>query len=310
MKVAVLAGGLSAEREVSLRSGRRVSQALRDKGVEVFEVDIDADLLPELRKLNPDVVLPLVHGQIGEDGSLREVLDVAGYKTLGSASAAARIAFEKPIANQIAAAAGVFVPKSIVLPQEAFKSLGAADLLESAISSIGLPMVVKPSHGGSALGASVVQSKAELPAAMVTAFSYGAVVLMQPFITGTEIAVCVLEDKTGIKTLPIVEIVPDHQLYDYDCRYTAGMTEFFVPARISPELTAAANEIAIKMHKALGLKDISRTDLIIDAAGNIWFLEVNINPGQTETSLFPQAIAAAGLDLGDVFLNLLTNLDQ
>lgn len=310
MKVAVLAGGLSAEREVSLRSGRRVSQALRDKGVEVFEVDIDADLLPELRKLNPDVVLPLVHGQIGEDGSLREVLDVAGYKTLGSASAAARIAFEKPIANQIAAAAGVFVPKSIVLPQEAFKSLGATDLLESAISSIGLPMVVKPSHGGSALGASVVQTKAELPAAMVTAFSYGAVVLMQPFITGTEIAVCVLEDKAGIKTLPIVEIVPDHQLYDYDCRYTAGMTEFFVPARISPELTNAANEIAIKMHKALGLKDISRTDLIIDAAGNIWFLEVNINPGQTETSLFPQAIAAAGLDLGDVFLNLLTNLDQ
>lgn len=310
MKVAVLAGGLSAEREVSLRSGRRVSQALRDKGVAVFEVDIDADLLPELRKLNPDVVLPLVHGQVGEDGSLREVLDVAGYKTLGSASAAARIAFEKPIANQIAAAAGVFVPKSIVLPQEAFKSLGATALLESAIGSIGLPMVVKPSHGGSALGASVVKTKEELPAAMVTAFSYGAVVLMQPFITGTEIAVCVLEDKSGIQTLPIIEIVPDHDLYDYDCRYTAGMTEFFVPARISSELTAAANEIAIKMHKALGLKDISRTDLIIDAAGKIWFLEVNINPGQTETSLFPQAIAAAGLDLGDVFLNLLTNLDQ
>jgi len=310
MRIAVLAGGLSAEREVSLRSGRRVAQALREKGQEVFEVDIDADLLPELRKINPDAVLPLVHGQIGEDGSLREVLDVAGYKTVGSPSAAARIAFEKPIANQVAAAAGVFVPKSIVLPQEAFKSLGAATLLESAISSIGLPMVVKPSHGGSALGASVVKTKDELPAAMVTAFSYGSVVLMQPYLTGTEIAVCVLEDKTGIKTLPIVEIVPDHDLYDYDCRYTAGMTEFFVPARIDAKLAAAANEIAIKMHKALGLKDISRTDLIIDAQGNIWFLEVNINPGQTETSLFPQAIAAAGLDLGDVFLELLTNLDQ
>lgn len=310
MRIAVLAGGLSAEREVSLRSGRRVAQALRNKGQEVFEVDVDADLLPELRKINPDVVLPLVHGQVGEDGSLREVLDVAGYKTVGSPSAAARIAFEKPIANQVAAAAGVFVPKSIVLPQEAFKSLGAPALLDSAISSIGLPMVVKPSHGGSALGATVVKSAEELPAAMVTAFSFGSVVLMQPYLIGTEIAVCVLEDKSGVKTLPIVEIVPDHDLYDYDCRYTAGMTEFFVPARISNEIANQANEIAIRMHKALGLKDISRTDLIIDGAGNIWFLEVNINPGQTETSLFPQAVNAAGLDLGEVFLDLLTNLDQ
>lgn len=310
MRIAVLAGGLSAEREVSLRSGRRVAQALRNKGQEVFEVDVDADLLPELRKINPDVVLPLVHGQVGEDGSLREVLDVAGYKTVGSPSAAARIAFEKPIANQVAAAAGVFVPKSIVLPQEAFKSLGATALLDSAISSIGLPMVVKPSRGGSALGATVVKSAEELPAAMVTAFSYGSVVLMQPYLIGTEIAVCVLEDKSGVKTLPIVEIVPDHNLYDYDCRYTAGMTEFFVPARISNEIANQANDIAIRMHKALGLKDISRTDLIIDGAGNIWFLEVNINPGQTETSLFPQAVNAAGLDLGEVFLDLLTNLDQ
>ncbi|MFM1905322.1 MAG: hypothetical protein RIT32_118 [Actinomycetota bacterium] len=308
MRIAVLAGGLSAEREVSLRSGRRVAQALREKGQEVFEVDIDADLLPELRKINPDVVLPLVHGQVGEDGSLREVLDVAGYKTVGSPSAAARIAFEKPIANQVAAAAGVFVPKSVVLPQEAFKSLGATALLDSAITTIGLPMVVKPSHGGSALGATVVKSKDELPAAMVTAFSYGSVVLMQPYITGTEIAVCVLEDKAGVRALPIVEIVPDHDLYDYDCRYTAGMTEFFVPARISEATTKQATEIAIKMHQALGLKDISRTDLIVDADANIWFLEVNINPGQTETSLFPQAVTAAGLDLGDVFLNLLTNL--
>lgn len=310
MRIAVLAGGLSAEREVSLRSGRRVAQALRNKGQEVFEVDVDADLLPELRKINPDVVLPLVHGQVGEDGSLREVLDVAGYKTVGSPSAAARIAFEKPIANQVAAAAGVFVPKSIVLPQEAFKSLGATALLDSAISSISLPMVVKPSRGGSALGATVVKSAEELPAAMVTAFSYGSVVLMQPYLIGTEIAVCVLEDKSGVKTLPIVEIVPDHDLYDYDCRYTAGMTEFFVPARISNEIANQANEIAIRMHKALGLKDISRTDLIIDGAGNIWFLEVNINPGQTETSLFPQAVNAAGLDLGEVFLDLLINLDQ
>lgn len=306
MKIALLAGGLSAEREVSLRSGRRVAKALRDCGLEVIEVDIDADLLPELRKINPDVVLPLVHGQVGEDGSLREVLDVAGYKTVGSPSAAARIAFEKPIANQVAAAAGVFVPKSIVLPQEAFKSLGATALLESAISSIGLPMVVKPSHGGSALGATVVKTKEELPGAMVTAFSYGSVVLMQPFITGTEIAVCVLEDGSELTTLPIVEIVPDHDLYDYDCRYTAGMTEFFVPARIDAKLAAQANEIAVKMHRALGLKDISRTDLIIDEQGNIWFLEVNINPGQTETSLFPQAIAAAGLDLGEVFLKLVS----
>ena len=160
--------------------------------------------------------------------------------------------------------------------------------------------IVKPTKSGSSLGATVVRDIRELPAALVASFAYGDVALVEQFIDGTEIAVSVIERDGVPEALPAVEIVPDGGFYDYAARYTAGTTEFFAPARLEAGTAAAAAKVAIDAHMALGLRDLSRSDLIVDANGDIWFLEVNVAPGMTETSLFPLAVEAAGLGLGDV----------
>jgi D-alanine-D-alanine ligase len=164
--------------------------------------------------------------------------------------------------------------------------------------------MVKPNSGGSALGTSVVHDRAGLPAAMVGAYAYADVVLVEQFVTGTEVAVSVVDTGQGPLALPPVEISPDGGIYDYAARYTAGRTEFFAPARLEPEIAEVVAESAVTAHRALGLRDLSRTDLIVDASGVPWFLEVNVSPGMTETSLTPQAVLAGGLDLGQLCADL------
>ena len=168
------------------------------------------------------------------------------------------------------------------------------------MSSLGLPIIVKPTKGGSALGAAVVREAAELPAAMVGAFAYSDVTLMERLVTGTEIAVSVYESHGVAISLPPVEIVPPHGIYDYNARYTAGLTEFFIPARLSQAVLDECAAVALLAHRSLGLRDWSRTDLIVDTGGTPWFLEVNAAPGMTETSLFPQSLTAAGISLGEL----------
>jgi D-alanine-D-alanine ligase len=200
--------------------------------------------------------------------------------------------------------AGIAVPASFVLASSTFRELGAAAVLDAMVTRLGLPLMVKPTRGGSSLGASVVRSVGDLPGAMMAAFAYGDTALVERFVTGTEVAVSVLDDGSGPRALPVVEIVPDGGFYDYSARYTAGATEFFVPARLSPEVLEACAQTAVLVHRTLGLRDLSRSDLIVDAEGRPWFLEVNVAPGMTETSTFPQAVAAAGLDLGTVMAGL------
>lgn len=306
MHVLVLAGGLSAERDVSLRSGRRVAEALRAERPdwEVQLGDVDAGLLERLADHRPDVIIPLLHGAAGEDGALRDVLECLDIPFVGSTAATSRLAFDKPVAKQLVRDAGLRTPECVAMPQSTFRELGATGVLRAVVSRIGLPLVVKPARGGSALGASIVQEAADLPAAMVGAFAYGDVVLMEQFIAGTEIAVGVFERDGDILALPGVEIVPPGELYDYAARYTAGTTEFFCPARLTEEQEMQAQAMALNVHVLLGLRDWSRTDLIIDSAGDAWFLEVNAAPGMTETSLVPQALSAADLALGDVMADL------
>lgn len=304
MHVAVLAGGLSAERDVSLRSGRRVAEALRDAGAEVSELDADAGLIPALQRLAPDAVIPLLHGAAGEDGSLADVLGSLGFPVVGAHAGAARMAFDKPIAKEVASRHGVATPASIALPHSTFRELGAGVLLDVLARNLGLPMIVKPSRGGSALGTSLVRDPATFASAMVGAFAYGEVALMERQVLGTEVAVSILDTGSGPTVLPIVEIVAPDGVYDYAARYTAGTTEFFVPARIEEAVAERAASAALTMHAALGLRDWSRIDLIVDAAGTPWFLEANVAPGMTETSLFPQSLQAAGLDLGRTVLHL------
>lgn len=302
--VLVLAGGLSAERDVSLRSGSRVAEALRGLEFEVRTADVDAGLLPLLQSARPDCVIPVLHGAAGEDGALRDLLAALDLPYVGSEPEASRLAFEKPVAKALARRAGVATPTSVALPHATFRELGAAAVLAAVTDHLGLPLVVKPTRGGSSLGTSIVSEQSELPAAMVGAFAYGEVALIEQFVAGTEVAVSVVADATGLHALPVVEIVPDNGFYDYTARYTAGTTEFFTPARLSAETTRAAQEVALTMHQALGLRDYSRTDVIVDTDGVPWFLEVNVAPGLTETSLLPQSLAAADTDLGQLMASL------
>jgi len=304
-RIVVLAGGLSHERDISLRSGGRVADALRDLGLDVAVRDADAAFVSDALADPPEVVIPLLHGAQGEDGSLPAVLELLGLPFVGTGAAGARIAFDKPTAGEVVAGAGLAVPTGVVLPHAAFRDLGAGALLAGVLAAIGLPMVVKPARGGSALGCSVVRAEGDLPSAMVGCFAYGEDALLQRYVPGTEVAVSVVQTRDGLVALPAVEIVPDGDFYDYQARYTAGATEFFVPARLGADVTAAVSQAALTAHAALGLRDLSRTDLVVDTEGQPWFLEVNVAPGMTETSLFPLAVEGAGHDLGGVLADLL-----
>ncbi|NYF09306.1 D-alanine-D-alanine ligase [Leifsonia sp. AK011] len=300
-RILVLSGGISHERDVSLRSGRRVADSLAEHGLTVELRDPDATLLHYLRESRPDVVWPALHGASGEDGALRGLLDFIGIPYVGSRSDAARLAWDKPTAKTIVGRAGVLTPASITLPRDAFRELGAHSILEEISDEFSGPLVVKPAQGGSAQGVSMVDDRSLLPRAMVDAYTYCDVALIEQKITGTEIAVGIIDNGDGPVALPAVEIVPLSGVYSFEARYNAGETRFFVPARISPEVAARAAETALAAHAALGLRHLSRVDIIVDGAGTPWFLEANVLPGLTETSILPQALEAAGHDLGWVY---------
>jgi D-alanine-D-alanine ligase len=302
-RVVVLAGGLSHERDVSLRSGRRVAEALRTAGVDVQVHDVDADLIPALTEARPDLVWPLLHGASGEDGSVRDVVELLGLPCLGTGPRASRIAWSKPIAKTTVTRAGIATPGFVTLPQSLFRELGASRVMDAVVARLGLPLVVKPSRGGSALGVTLVRTAEDLPGAMVSCFAYGDTALIERAVEGVEVAVGVVELDDDLVALPGVEVVTDGP-YDYDARYNPGRTEYFAPARLSDELAQRAAETAVAAHRALGLRHLSRTDLIIDADGEPWFLEVNVAPGMTETSLLPQAAEAGGHDLPTLYRRL------
>jgi D-alanine-D-alanine ligase len=302
--VAVLSGGLSHEREVSLRSGRRLSAALRAAGVTVEEWDADAGLLPRLHGNRPDAVIVALHGGEGENGAVQNVLEMLDVPYVGTDPRACRRAWDKPTAKAELARAGLATPDWVVLPHSTFRELGAQAVLDAMVERLGLPLMLKPDQGGSALGAQVVWDAADLPAAMVGCLAYGETVLAERFVPGTEVAVTVIDGPDGPVALPAVEIEPPGDVYDYTARYTAGLTTFHAPARLDADTATAVGRLAVTAHELLGLRDVSRTDAIIDVNGVAQFLEVNVSPGLTETSLLPMAVEAAGRSLGDVFAGL------
>jgi D-alanine-D-alanine ligase len=305
MTFLILAGGLSHERDVSLRSGRRCADALRHAGYDVEIRDADATLLPSLTESAYRAVLIALHGGAGEDGALRQVLELTGVPYVGSTPDACRAAWDKPTAKATCQAAGLATPESVTLPHATFRELGATNVLDRIVAHLGLPLMVKPARGGSALGCTAVDKPDELPAAMVQCFSYGEAALIEQLVTGTEVAVTVLDGPEGPRALPAVEVHPLSGVYDYTARYTAGQTEYFAPARLSSAVAAEVSRVAVAAHVALGLRDLSRVDLIVDASGVVQLLEVNVSPGMTETSLLPMAVEADGLELGVVLGELL-----
>ena len=301
----VLAGGLTFEREVSMRSGRRISAALRHAGLDVDVLDTDAGLLPTLAAHPCDAVFIALHGASGEDGSLRSVLELAGIPYVGSGSTASRLAWDKPGAKARVAAAGIATPEWVALPHSTYRELGAGAVLDLILSRLGLPLMLKPAQGGSALGTVKVSTVQELPEAMIGAFAYADTVLIEAFISGSEVAVSVIDRPDGPIALPSVEIVPQSGVFDYAARYTPGMTEYFTPARLDETAAARVAEVALTVHRTLDLSGLSRTDAIVTADGEVYFLEVNVSPGMTDTSMLPMSVAAAGLDLGTVLAELL-----
>jgi D-alanine-D-alanine ligase len=304
LSVVVLAGGISHERDVSLRSGRRVADALTQAGHRVELRDPDAGLLPYLAERRPDVVFPALHGSSGEDGSLLELLAALGVPTVGSTGAAARRAWSKPVASSLVAQAGLAVPESIVLSHESFRELGASSVLRVVRSAMQGDLVVKPASGGSAQGVSIVEDPTELPRAMVEAFTYAEVAVVERRIVGTEIAIGIVGTDGDARALTAVEIVPTNGVYSFQERYNAGETTFFAPSRLDDAAVASATDAALLAHRTLGLRDLSRVDLIVDAHGTPWFLEANVLPGLTETSLLPLAIDASGTDAAEVYDSL------
>ncbi len=302
--VVVLAGGLSHERDVSLRSGSRLYESLRHHGMEVTLRDVDSDLIPWLIETKPDAAIITLHGGRGENGAIQGILEMVGVPYLGTPAKNCRLAWEKNIAKNLVERSGFTTPSWMSLSHNTFRDLGAGALIDALVGYLGLPLMVKPQHGGSALGASVVRSAGELPAALVGAFAYGEIVVVEIFVDGVELAITVIEEADGARALPAVEIAPSSGIFDYESRYTAGLTTYFTPARLSDEVAAAAADLAIGAHRVLGLRDVSRTDAIASPDGTVHFLEVNVSPGLTETSMLPMSVSAAGRDLGDVYANL------
>lgn len=306
LNVLVLAGGLSYERDVSLRSGRRVLDALRGAGLHAELRDADVSLLPALAADPPDAVVIALHGATGEDGSLRGVLDLCGVPYVGCDARASRLAWDKPSAKAMLREAGIPTPDWVALPHDRFSELGAVAVLDRIADRLGLPLMVKPAQGGSGLGAAVVRQATELPAAMVGCFAYHSTALVERYVPGMDVAVSVVDLGDGPQALPAVEIVPRNGVYDYAARYTAGLTTWHAPARLEPAVAARVAETALAAHEALGLRDLSRVDLIVDTDGSPHVLEVNVSPGMTETSLLPLAVQAGGLEFGKMFATMVT----
>jgi len=300
--VAVIAGGLSFEREVSLRSGQRVADALRERGYQVGQLDADHRLVEILGGGEFDVAFLALHGRFGEDGTVASILELLGLPYTGSSFDASRLAFDKLAAKSVLHRAGLAVPPAIPLTEGALRELGVGGLLDRAMDELGLPLVVKPNRGGSALGIRLVERPDQLPAALMAAFGYDDTVLLEQRVNGTELALAVVD---GLATLPAVEIRPKDGWYDFSARYTHGAAEFRVPAEVAPEIADRCLAVAEAAHLALGCRDISRVDAILDADGLCRILEVNTGPGLTTTSLVPMAADAANITFADLAAHLI-----
>ncbi|MEX2458966.1 MAG: D-alanine--D-alanine ligase [Actinomycetota bacterium] len=294
MRVAVLAGGPSLEREVSLLSGHRVQAALAASGHQAVLLDpASGPLVEALESGEYEAVYVALHGKLGEDGTVQRLLELLRLPYTGTRPFACQVAFDKGLAKEALLAAGVDTPPWAIVSQAALRDLGAGAAIGRVADRLDGRLVVKPARGGSALGVKFVERPGDLPAAVMGAMAYADAVVVERRIEGTEVAVSLLGDPA--EPLPPVEIVPKGGVFDYAARYTAGATEYFVPARLGEEALAACSDAAGAAFRALGLRDVARADLMVDGDGRPWVLELNVSPGMTETSLLPLASQAAGM---------------
>jgi D-alanine-D-alanine ligase len=305
--VAVLKGGRSLEREVSLRSGTNVEAALRRLGHDVVPIDADEHMVRRLREAAPDAVFVAMHGRGGEDGTVQELLEILEIPYTGSGVLACMRAMDKVAAKADFEAAGVATPLGYAFSAEAFRELGAAETLPEIQRRLGLPLVVKPVRQGSALGVRLAREPGEIPAALMAALAYDDRVLLERCVAGRELAVSVLgaDDPWA---LPVVEAIPrEREFYDFEARYTPGLCDFVAPARLADDVAQEAARLALACYRVLGCRGFGRVDMLLDADGALWVLELNPIPGMTDTSLLPKAAEAAGLSFDEVVSRVLAD---
>jgi len=292
--VAVLYGGRSSEREISIASGTAVIGALEEVGFKVVGIDTgEKGYMQKLEGTMPDVVFIALHGRGGEDGSVQGVCEELGLPYTGSGILASALAMDKDRSKIIYRAAELPTPASVTL------RTGDTWSVEELTEKVGEKTVVKPSCEGSSVGMSIVHDSRELDAAIRNAFQCDDTVLVEQFVSGTEVTVAVIGNDE-LAALPIIKIVPRNEFYDFDAKYAPGGSQHICPAPLSDNITARCQKLALGAHRALGCKGVSRTDFIIDEAGTLWLLETNTIPGMTATSLIPDAARVNGMDFGSL----------
>jgi D-alanine-D-alanine ligase len=297
MRVAVLSGGRSLERQVSLRSGARVEDALASLGHEVLRLDPGGDLVRRLKEERPELAFIALHGPGGEDGTVQELLEILGIPFTGPGVAACVRCMDKVLAKHEMRQASVTTPDWVAFNSTAFRELGAGDALEEIEAQLGFPLVVKPAAQGSSLGVKFAASKDDVPEALVAAFSYDDRVLFERYVQGRELAVGILDTDP----LPIVEAIPKQEdFFNFEARYEIGRTTYVCPAELSATEAGAAQDAARRTYETLGCSGFARVDLMLGEDGVAQVLEVNAIPGLTDTSLLPQAAEAAGLSFEDL----------
>jgi D-alanine-D-alanine ligase len=298
-RIAVLAGGRSPEREVSLRSGHRVMTALVSRGYDAFVLDpADGPFVETLSAARVSACYVALHGNEGEDGTVQRLLELLGLSYTGTGPHACQVAFDKILAKESLDAAGIATPAWAAVEASAIRDLAAGPILRHVVERLGLPLVVKPSRAGSAMGLSFVEREQDLPGAVMGALSFSSAAILERKVVGTEVAVAMVEPSDD--PFPLVEIVPKSGVFDYAARYTAGATEYFAPARVAPDVASACRHETSRAFETLSLRDVARTDVMIDTDGRPWLLDVNVSPGMTDTSLLPMAAHAAGIDLPEL----------
>jgi len=297
-RVAVLAGGRSPEREVSLRSGHRVANALRTRDHDVVLIDpSDGPFVETLSTASVSVCFIALHGKEGEDGTVQRLLELLDIPYTGTRPGPCERAFDKVLAKEALDAAGIGTPDWAAVQVAALRDLAAGPILHRIVGHLGLPLVVKPSRAGSAMGLSFIEREADLPHAVMSALSFSDAAIVERRIDGPEVAAGIV---AAIEDLPLVEVVAKDGIFDYAARYTAGSTEYFAPARLEPEVAEACRQEAARAFEALDLRDVARMDLMVDADGRPWVVDVNTSPGMTDMSLLPMAAQAGGIEFDEL----------
>jgi D-alanine-D-alanine ligase len=300
LRVAVLKGGSSLERTVSLRSGARVEDVLQRLGHEVVGLDVGADFVDRLTSERPDAAFVALHGRGGEDGTVQELLELVGVPYTASGPGACVRCWDKVVTKYALLDAGIPTPDFYAFSQAAFEELGAAKALPAIEGRLEFPIVVKPASGGSALGIKFARSAADVPGALVAALSYDTKVLLERFVDGRDLAVSVLAGEA----LPVVEAIPTGDSYDFEARYEIGATRFACPADLAPDIAARAQELALATWRVLGCSGFARVDLMLEG-DELFVLEANAIPGLTDTSLLPLAADAAGIGFDEFVARML-----